>query len=136
MLVLNYAVIVHFQTVFTPIIGCEEKIGVLALEGSFWGVCIVDYSKSDTPDAQIKCVTCVRSGCDHVKALQVELGKDNGEDDALSLFQHALLAPPVLRMRYEKTSTNDAKIPVFPGSEYYFYNSLCMSDLYYSIQVQ
>ena len=78
---------------------------------------VLSHTARPTPEAQVKC-TCVRSGCHHVKALMVELRKDNGEDDALSLFQYTLVTPPLLQMRYEKVSYSEAKIPVFPGSEY------------------
>ena len=114
----RYFLFFNFQACFTPIARHENKIGILPSPGDFWGVCSVAYSKTDTPEAQVKCTTCVSSGCLHVKALLVELGKESGEDDALSLFQYALATPPLLQMRYEKVSYSEAKIPVFPGSEY------------------
>ena len=101
-----------------PILGYEDRIGVLPPKEDYWGVCVIEYSKTDTSEALVKCSTCVRGACCHVKSLELELAKDNGDDDALSLFQHALLAPPLLKMRFEKISTSHTKIPVFPGGAY------------------
>ena len=119
-----------------PVLNYEDKIGVLPSSQEdcpSWGVCCVVHGRSDTPETSVRCITCSSYACPHVKTLKMALTTGTNDDDALALFSQALCHPISMKMRYEKVSSTNTSIPVFPGSKFYQFSNLGIYFFYFDL---
>ena len=108
----------------------EDRLAILPDNGQRWGICGIQLTHSDEPEARIRCLTCCSYDCHHTRALVFQLPLAPDDDNPVAIFRQAMESPSNKSGNTTEKVYRDQKVPFFPRMTCYKHlNHSVLDDL-------